>query len=76
MSMSFKPLWETMKVKGVTTYDLKYNLKIGGGTYNRLKNNESVSTNTIGILCDYLDCDVQDIIIWEKRKKLTLRRIN
>ena len=66
MPMSFDPLWKTMKKKGFTTYDLKMKLKIGGGTYNRLKNNEPVSTNTIGILCDYLDCDVQDIIRWEK----------
>jgi DNA-binding Xre family transcriptional regulator len=69
MSITYKPLWQTMKAKGFTTYDLKHKLKIGGGTYNRLKNNESVSTNTIGMLCDYLDCDVQDIMYWEREIK-------
>jgi DNA-binding Xre family transcriptional regulator len=57
-----------MKIKGFTTYDLKVKLRIGGGTYNRLKENESVSTNTIGMLCDYLDCDVGDIMRWDKEK--------
>ena len=70
MPMSFDPLWKTMKEKGFTTYSLKVKLKIGGGTYNRLKNNESVTTHTIGILCDYLDCDVQDIICWKKEEKV------
>lgn len=68
MSISYAPLWETMKIKGFTTYDLKVKLRIGGGTYNRLKENESVSTNTIGMLCDYLDCDVGDIMRWDKEK--------
>jgi DNA-binding Xre family transcriptional regulator len=56
-----------MKIKGRTTYDLKYKLKIGGSTYNRLKTNQSVTTHTIGMLCEYLDCDVVDIMCWEKK---------
>jgi DNA-binding Xre family transcriptional regulator len=55
-----------MKEKGFTTYDLKIKLKIGGGTYNRLKNDLSVSTNTIGMLCEYLNCEVQNIMYWNK----------
>ena len=58
-----------MKEKGATTYTLKMKLKIGGGTYNRLKEGLPVSTNTIGMLCDYLDCEVRDIIRWEKELK-------
>ena len=66
VAMSFEPLWKTMKEKGFTTYDLKVKLRIGGGTYSRIKSNMSVSTNTIGLLCDYMNCEVQDIIRWEK----------
>lgn len=62
MPISYAPLWDTMREKGVTTYTLKYKLKIGGGTYNRLKSGQPVSTNTIAILCDFLDCDVQDVM--------------
>ena len=51
-----------MKEKGVTTYTLKVKLKIGGGTYNRLKEGLSVSTNTISMLCDFLDCEVQEVM--------------
>lgn len=69
MPITFEPLWKTMKEKGVTTYALKYKLKLGGGTYNRLKNNEPVSTHTIGILCEYLNCQVQDIMAYIPENK-------
>jgi DNA-binding Xre family transcriptional regulator len=65
MPMNFAPMWETMKKKGFTTYTLKVKLKLGGGTYYRIKNNLPVSTHTIGKLCEYMDCEVQDIIRWE-----------
>ncbi len=63
MLISFEPLWETMERKGVSTYALKNKAKIGGGTYNRLKANQSVSTHTIGMLCEYLDCEVSDVMV-------------
>ena len=66
MPISFEPLWNTMKKKGFTTYDLKYKLKLGGGTYNRLKAGQDVSTHTVGRLCEYMDCEVGDIIKWIK----------
>jgi len=69
MAINYKPLWETMQSKGKTTYDLKYKLKIGGGTYNRLKSDESVSTNTINDLCEFLDCDITDVMQYVKAEK-------
>ena len=60
--ISYAPLWETMKKKNITTYDLRERLKIGGGTFGRLKNNLSISTHTVDVLCFYLDCEVQDVI--------------
>ena len=67
--ISFDPLWKTMDEKGVSTYALKNKLKIGGGTYNRLKSGQSVSTHTIGLLCEYLDCEVQDVMCRVKDQK-------
>jgi len=62
LPISYSPLWKTMESKGVSTYALKHKVKIGGGTYNRLKEGLPVSTNTISMLCDYLDCEVQDVM--------------
>ena len=60
--ITYAPLWETMKQKGATTYTLKNKIRIGGGTYNRLKTDQPVSTHTIDILCNYLGCEVEDVM--------------
>ena len=65
--ISYAPLWETMKAKGVTTYTLRYKQNaygenIGGGTFSRIQAGESISTNTLNILCKILECRVEDII--------------
>lgn len=68
MPISYAPLWQTMKEKGFTTYDLKYKLRLGGNTYNSLKTDKSVTTHTIGLLCDFLDCEVQEVMCHIKVK--------
>lgn len=63
--ISYAPLWETMKRKGATTYTLRNKgdyEKVSSSTLARLKNNESVSTNTLNALCNILKCDLSDIV--------------
>jgi len=59
--ISYAPLWKTMKKKRFTTYTLRYKHDIGGGTIQRLQNNETVSTHTLDILCKALNCKLQDV---------------
>lgn len=61
-------LWEKMKEKGITQYALIKKYHISPAQITRLKRNESVSTHTIDIFCDILDCDVQDIMEHVKNK--------
>lgn len=60
--ISYEPLWETMKEKGVTQYALIKKHGISPAQITRLKRNESVSTNTIDMFCRILDCDVGDVM--------------
>lgn len=60
--ISYEPLWETMKKKGVTQYALIKKHGISPAQITRLKRNESVSTNTIDMFCCILDCDVGDVM--------------
>ncbi len=60
--ISYEPLWETMKKKGVTQYALIKKHGISPAQITRLKRNESVSTNTIDMFCRILDCDVGDVM--------------
>jgi len=59
--ISYKPLWKTMADKGITTYTLRITYGLGGGTVQRLRKNESVSTNTLNDLCRLLSCTLTEI---------------
>lgn len=63
--ISYAPLWETMKKKGVSTYVLRNKGgfdSIGGATMLRLQAGESVSTNTINSLCKILNCKIEEVV--------------
>lgn len=62
----YDKLWATMKEKGVTQYALIKKHNISPAQITRLKRNESVSTHTIDIFCDILDCSVEDIMEHKK----------
>ena len=59
--ISYAPLWKTMEDKGVTPYALRYKHNIGGGTIQRLKKNETISTNTLDMLCKILECPLHKV---------------
>lgn len=58
----FDPLWETLKVKGISQYSLIKNYGVSTGTLDALRQNRSITLNTLNDLCRILQCDVQDII--------------
>ena len=64
----YTPLWETMKEKGITTYTLINKYNISSSTINRLRHNQGVTTQLIDDLCTILDCNVEDIIKFEKQE--------
>lgn len=67
--INYDALWETMKKKNVSQYVLINKYNISRGLIHRLKNNESVTTNSIDMLCEILDCDVQDVMTCSREKK-------
>ena len=48
--ISFEPLWETMKKKGISQYKLIKEYKISTGQLDRLRKNGNVSTYTLCLL--------------------------
>ena len=57
----FDRLWETMKQKGITTYQLREKCGIDSKTVRRLKANENIETKTLNKLCNVLKCNLSDI---------------
>lgn len=66
--ISYEKLWETMKNRGITQYTLIKQHHISPAQITRLKRNESVSTHTIEMFCEILDCDVADVMEYKKDK--------
>lgn len=62
--MSYKPFWDTLKLKGVSQYALIKKHGISTGTITNIKNNKPMETTTIEKFCKILDCNVQDIVIY------------
>ncbi len=64
--ISYKPLYETMKKKGITTYKLINNYGLSRSLLDRLKHNKPITTVTINDLCNILDCGISDIAEFTK----------
>jgi len=60
--ISYKPLWKTMKERGVTTYTLIYKLGFSAYTVTNLKRNKSITMHTLEKLCKVLNCTPNDIV--------------
>ena len=64
--ISYEPLWQTMKKKGVTTYALIYKLGFSAYTITNLRRNKSITMNTLEKLCKVLDCTPNDIVLFKE----------
>ncbi|SCJ22671.1 Predicted transcriptional regulator [uncultured Eubacterium sp.] len=60
--IKYDKLWETMKEKGITQYDLYTRYNVNRSQLARLRHNKNVQVNTIDKLCNILECDVEDIM--------------
>lgn len=64
--ISYKPFYETLYRKNITEYNLIFKQGFSANTLYRMKKGEAISTKTLDALCYALDCQVSDIIQFEK----------
>lgn len=60
--IKYDKLWITMKNKGISQYKLINEYHFSAGQLSRLRANAPVSTHTLDILCNILQCDIEDIV--------------
>lgn len=60
--ISYEPLYETLKKRGITTYKLINEYGLSRSLLDRLRHNKPISTVTINDLCTILSCDVSDVV--------------
>ncbi len=64
--INYSPFYKTLKEKNITTYRLINDYGISRSLLDRLKHNKPITTVTINDLCKILDCNVEDIVMYEK----------
>ena len=62
--ISYEPFYKTMTEKGITTYQLVERYHISRSLLDRLKHNKPITTVTLNDLCRFLDCRVEDILVY------------
>ena len=62
MAISYGPLWKTMKEKQISQYTLINHYGISSSQMHRLHKDSYVSTHTIDLLCEILNCRVEDVM--------------
>lgn len=67
--ITYKPFYETLKRKNISTYKLINTYGVSRSLIDRLKHNKPISTVTLNDLCEILECEVKDILLYEKESK-------
>lgn len=64
--ISYRPFYDTLLAKNITEYSLIFHHGISANTLHRMKHGAAITTTTINLLCEILDCEVSDIIEYIK----------
>ena len=64
--ISYKPFFDTLKKKNISTYTLIYKYGISSATIDRIKKGGGITTAKLNDLCNILNCTVEDIIVFKK----------
>ena len=65
----YNRLWETMKRKNISQYKLIKEYGFSNGQLDRLRKNENVNVYTLDLLCQILDCNLEDIAEYKPVEK-------
>ena len=61
MAISYNKLWKLLIDKGITKTELRKMSGVSTNIIAKLGRGESVTTDTLGKICDALKCDIADI---------------
>lgn len=67
--IKYDRLWNTMKEKNITQYQLIKKYGFSTGQLDRLRKNGNINSYTLNSLCEILDCKLEDIAEYVKIKE-------
>ena len=62
MKINYKKLWVLLVERDISPASLRKDLNIASGTLTKMRRNEEVALSVLLRICDYLDCNIGDII--------------
>lgn len=66
MAVSYNGLWKMLIDRNMYKKDLAIELNISSATMAKMGKGESVSMDVLARICSYMDCDIGDIMSFEK----------
>ncbi len=66
--ITFAPLWNTLRHRGETIYDLEYRYGLNPAEISRLKHNHNFTLRLLDRYCTLLDCDLNEIIAYVREQ--------
>ena len=69
MAVSYNGLWKMLIDKKMYKKDLAAELNISSATMAKMGNAENVSLEVLEKICRYMDCNIGDIMSFEKENK-------
>lgn len=60
--IKYDRLFQTMKDRGISQYDLYTKYNVPKSLLDRLRNNKNIEVVTINKLCNILKCNVEDVM--------------
>lgn len=64
--ISYRPFWDTLTEKNITTYKLINYYGVSSSLIDRLRNDGDVKMSSVNKLCNILECEITDIVEFEK----------
>ena len=69
MAVSYNGLWKMLIDKNMYKKDLSADLGISSATMAKMGRGENVSMDILEKICDYMDCNIGDIMSFEKDRE-------
>ena len=66
MEVSYGKLAKIMQEKKIKKKDIKEKAHLGWTTISKITNNQDVSMDVLKKICEYLECDIGDIVEFKK----------
>ncbi len=68
MTVSYNGLWKMLIDKDMYKKDLVAKLNISSATMAKMGRGENVSMEVLQKICEYMDCDIGDIVSFKKKE--------